>query len=52
MPGRDFATEIPNVAAAVANGAFDVRPRSVPLADVEQTWAQALRCSDRIDFVP
>jgi len=50
VPGRDFVEELPKLAAAVADGAFDVRARAVPLADVEQVWTAAT--SDRIVLVP
>jgi NADPH:quinone reductase-like Zn-dependent oxidoreductase len=52
VPGRDFVTEIPKIASAVAEGAFDVRARAVPLADVEQAWTAAAQTSDRIVLVP
>jgi NADPH:quinone reductase-like Zn-dependent oxidoreductase len=51
VPDRDFAEEIPQIAAAVAEGAFDVRARAVPLAEVEQAWTAAAT-SDRIVLVP
>ena len=35
VPGRDFVEELPQLAEAVAEGAFDVRARAVPLAEVE-----------------
>ena len=52
VPGHDFAREIPKLAAAVAKGAVDVRARAVPLAEVEQAWADAARTTDRIVLVP
>jgi NADPH:quinone reductase-like Zn-dependent oxidoreductase len=52
VPGPDFIEEIPNIAAAVTGGAFDVRPRAVPLADVERTWTEALHSFDRIVLIP
>jgi NADPH:quinone reductase-like Zn-dependent oxidoreductase len=52
VPGRDFVKEIPKIAAAVADGAFDVRARAVPLADVEQAWSEATHTSDRLVLVP
>ena len=33
VPGRDFIKELPKLASAVAHGAFDIRARTVPLAD-------------------
>jgi hypothetical protein len=47
---RDFLAELPELAAAVANGAIDVRPHTVPLAEVSRVWAT--RTDDRIVFVP
>jgi NADPH:quinone reductase-like Zn-dependent oxidoreductase len=52
VPGRDFASEIPELAAAVAKGSFDVRARAVPLANVEQAWTDAAHTTDRIVLVP
>jgi NADPH:quinone reductase-like Zn-dependent oxidoreductase len=52
VPGRDFIKELPKMAAAVADGAFDVRARAVPLAEVEQAWTATAGTSDRIVFVP
>lgn len=50
VPGRDFVKELPKLAEAIADGAFDVRARAVPLRDVEQAWAA--HTSDRIVLVP
>jgi NADPH:quinone reductase-like Zn-dependent oxidoreductase len=52
VPGRDFIKELPKLASAVAQGAFDVRARAVPLAEVEQAWTATAGLSDRIVFVP
>jgi len=52
VSGRDFVKEIPEIAAAIAEGAFDVRARPMPLAEAEQAWADAGRGSDRIVLVP
>ncbi|MFI5889835.1 zinc-binding alcohol dehydrogenase family protein [Actinoplanes sp. NPDC051513] len=52
IPGRDFIKELPKMAAAVADGAFDVRARAVPLAQVEQAWTATAGTPDRIVFVP
>jgi NADPH:quinone reductase-like Zn-dependent oxidoreductase len=52
VPGRDFVKEIPKLAEAVAEGAFDVRARAVPLSEVEQAWTAAAETSDRIVLVP
>jgi NADPH:quinone reductase-like Zn-dependent oxidoreductase len=52
VPGRDWIKEIPKIAAAVADGAFDVRPRAVPLAQVEQAWGEVAHSTDRIVLLP
>jgi len=52
VPGQDWITEIPQIAAAVANGDFDVRANAVPLANVEEAWAGADRTQDRVVLVP
>jgi NADPH:quinone reductase-like Zn-dependent oxidoreductase len=52
VPGRDFVEELPQLAAAVAEGAFDVRARAVPLAEVEQVWTVSAGDTDRIVLVP
>jgi NADPH:quinone reductase-like Zn-dependent oxidoreductase len=52
VPGRDFVEELPKLAEAVAEGAFDVRARAVPLAEVEQVWTAALGGVDRVVLVP
>ena len=36
VPAQDFIKELPGLAAAVAQGAIDVRARAVPLAEVAQ----------------
>ncbi len=52
VPGRDFVKEIPKIAAAVTEGAFDVRARAVSLAEVEPAWTDDTHSSDRIVLVP
>ena len=52
VPGRDFVEELPQLAEAVAEGAFDVRARAVPLAEVEAVWTSTAGSSDRIVLVP
>lgn len=52
VPGRDIVKELPRLAAAVTDGAFDVRARALPLAEVEQAWAAAATSRDRIVLVP
>jgi len=50
--GSDFVEELPQIAQAVAEGAFDVRARAVPLAEVERIWESSVGTSDRIVLVP
>ncbi|MET8146079.1 zinc-binding alcohol dehydrogenase family protein [Sphaerisporangium sp. NPDC005288] len=52
VPGRDFVKELPKLASAIAGGAFDVRVRALPLADVEQAWTDAATTRDRIVLLP
>jgi NADPH:quinone reductase-like Zn-dependent oxidoreductase len=52
VPGRDFVKELPKLAEAVAQGAFDVRARAVPLAQVAEAWTSTTGTSDRIVLVP
>ena len=52
VPGRDFVKELPKIASAVAGGAFDVRARAVPLAQVAEVWESSLGSGDRIVLVP
>jgi NADPH:quinone reductase-like Zn-dependent oxidoreductase len=52
VPGSDFVAELPALAAAVSDGAFDVRALAVPLADVAQAWVASAATSDRIVLVP
>src|ERR1700677_902853 len=46
VSGRDFVEELPKLAEAVAHGAFDVRAKAVPLAEVEQVWTRSAGTSD------
>lgn len=50
VPTRDFLAELPALAAAIHDGAIDVRARAVPLADVEKLWTADT--DERIVFVP
>ena len=52
VPGRDFVEELPALASAVTEGAFDVQARAVPLEDVEAAWAAGSRGSERLVLVP
>ncbi len=52
VPGRDFIEELPMLAEAITDGAFDVRARAVPLAEVELAWTATGANGDRVVFVP
>jgi len=47
---EEYLAELPGIAAAVHDGAIDVRARAVPLADVTETWNAAF--DERLVFVP
>ncbi|THA34065.1 zinc-binding alcohol dehydrogenase family protein [Streptomyces sp. A1277] len=48
---RDFIAELPELAAAVAEGALDVRARAVPPAGIARAWDDH-RSDERLVFVP
>ncbi|BCJ47809.1 NADPH:quinone reductase [Actinoplanes ianthinogenes] len=50
VPARDFIAELPEIAAAVGDGAIEVRARQVPLADVAAAWTAVT--DERIVLVP
>ncbi|MFF3940930.1 quinone oxidoreductase family protein [Streptomyces phaeofaciens] len=50
VPPRDFIAELPELAAAVTEGALDVQARAVPLAQITQAWTD--RSGERLVFVP
>ena len=52
VPGRDFVKELPQLAEAVAHGAFDVHARAVALAQVTEAWTSTAGTSDRVVLVP
>jgi NADPH:quinone reductase-like Zn-dependent oxidoreductase len=52
VPGPDFVKELPELVGAIAADAFEVRPRAVPLAEVEEIWINTTETSDRIVLVP
>jgi len=52
VDGRDFRKEVPRIAKAVTEGAFDVRTQPVPLSDVATAWTQTLDADERIVFQP
>jgi NADPH:quinone reductase-like Zn-dependent oxidoreductase len=49
--GHDFRNEIPEIAKAVTEGAFDVRTQPVPLSDVATAWTQPHDGDRRIVFL-
>lgn len=52
VSGHDFRKEIPQIAKAVTEGAFDVRTQTVPLSDVATAWTQTLDNNTRVVFLP
>ncbi len=50
--GRDFRKEIPMIAKAVTDGAFDVHTQTIPLSDVTTAWTRPYDADERIVFVP
>lgn len=50
VPARDFLAELPDLAAAVTEGALDVRAEAVPLARIAEAWNAP--SDERIVFVP
>jgi NADPH:quinone reductase-like Zn-dependent oxidoreductase len=52
VPGRDFVKELPKLAEAVTQGAFDVRAKAMPLSQVEEVWTSTARSDERIVLVP
>jgi NADPH:quinone reductase-like Zn-dependent oxidoreductase len=45
---REILAELSALAQAITSGTFDIGARPVPLADVEQAWADAARTAHRI----
>ena len=52
VPGRDFVKELPRLAEAVTQGAFEVRAKAMPLSQVEELWTSTVGSDDRIVLVP
>jgi NADPH:quinone reductase-like Zn-dependent oxidoreductase len=52
VDGRDFRKEIPKIAEAVTEGAFDVRTQTIPLSDVTAAWTSTLDADERVVFLP
>ena len=49
---REYLAELPELAAQISAGAFDLAVRTVPFADVEPTWTEPATGSERVVFVP
>jgi len=52
VPGRDWLEELPELAAAILRGGFDIRAEAVPLADAGRVWAGDRGGDRRIVLVP
>ena len=52
VSGHDFRKEIPKIAKAVTEGAFDVRTQTIPLSDVATAWTQTPDGEKRVVFLP
>jgi len=49
---RDIVTELPALADEINKGSFTIETRPMPLADVEQAWADAPTSKRRIVVIP
>jgi NADPH:quinone reductase-like Zn-dependent oxidoreductase len=49
---RDILAELPALVAEIGKGTFTIDARAVPLADVEQAWADAPRTTQRVVLTP
>jgi NADPH:quinone reductase-like Zn-dependent oxidoreductase len=49
---REILAELPGLVDAITSGTFRIDARPVPLADVEQAWADALGSRQRIVITP
>jgi NADPH:quinone reductase-like Zn-dependent oxidoreductase len=49
---REILAELPSLAREITAGSFDIDARPVPLADVEEAWADAATTRQRIVLVP
>ena len=52
MTVRDILAELPAIAEAITEGRFEIDAVAVPLAEVEQAWADAPLTDRRIVIVP
>jgi hypothetical protein len=51
VPARDIVAELPELAAEITGGTFEIGARAVPLADVTAAWA-ATAGGERIVITP
>jgi NADPH:quinone reductase-like Zn-dependent oxidoreductase len=51
VPTRAILAALPDLAAEITDGTFEVNARTVPLSDIEQTWT-APEGNDRIVVIP
>lgn len=52
VSGHHIRNEIPKIAKAVTEGAFDVRAETIPLSDVATAWTQSIDGDKRVVFLP
>jgi len=52
VSAREFLVELPALAEEITNGTFDIDARPMPLAEVEQAWAEAGHTTQRIVLTP
>lgn len=52
VPVKSIVAELPRIAEVLASGKIPVNVRSVPLANVEQTWNAPTSAGERVVFVP
>ncbi len=52
VSAREYMAELPALAEAISAGTLDADALAMPLADVEQAWAQAVGARQRIVLVP
>lgn len=52
VSNADILAELPALVQEISAGTFTTDARSVPLAEVEQTWTATAQSSERIVFVP
>ncbi|MFI1917036.1 hypothetical protein [Nocardia sp. NPDC020380] len=49
---REILGELPELAAEITKGTFEIDARPVPLSQVEQAWAEAPRTAQRLVITP